>query len=462
MNAGIVSSPSCAAALLCLSSPALFAQPAPPPAPEQPPKTDARAGELADDAEAQAPPDSAVDLLDREHLTGGWGGARSSLAAAGLTLDIGWTQFAQGVVDGGRRRDWDYGGNLDMMLNADLDRAGVVPGGTLWARAESRYGETINDDSGAFTPVNTRGYFPLTDRMNEGIPFTITELAYTQSIDGTLDFTVGKMLTAEGDPNEFAGGLGRTQFLNSNFIYNAATSQTSPYSTLGVALDWYAAPWITVSSAVFSTTDSSTTTGFDHLDDGWTWWTQAETRYRLGPLPGGMNVGFQYAFDSQFTKIGGRLTLIPGGVSLDTVSDSWAAFWGVWQYLCTPDSPPDEIDASDARADIRGVGLFARIGFADPDANPVNWSASMGLGGRGMIPGRDEDAFGVGYYYTDVQDSAAFSLLGLPSSSQGVEAFYNIALTPAVGLTVDVQWVDEGVTDTEAATVLGVRLDMNF
>ncbi len=368
-------------------------------------------------------------------------------------------------MTGGRRRDWDYGGNLDILMNADLERMGFGPGGggTLAVRAESRYGETVNDDTGAFTPVNTRGYFPLTDGINESIPIAITELAYTLSFSEKFDVTVGKMITAWGDPTEFAGGEGRTQFLNSNFIYNAATSQTAPYSTLGAAVDWYPMPAVTVSSALFATTDSSTTTGFDDLDDGLTWWTQLETRYRLGGLPGGLNAGFQYAFDNEFTRIGGRLTLIPGGVSVETVSDSWAVFCGAWQYVFTPDAPPaDELDASDSHADLRGLGVFARFGFADPDANPVKWSASAGVGGRGLIPGRDGDTFGAGYYYTDVQNPRAFSLLGLPSSGQGFEAFYNIALTPAVGLTLDLQWVDGGLAGADAATVLGLRLDIAF
>jgi porin len=320
----------------------------------------------------------------------------------------------------------------------------------------------VNDDSGAFTPVSTLGYFPLTDRVNQGIPFSITELAYTQTFFETLDVTIGKMLTAEGDPTEFAGGLGRTQFFNSNFIYNAATSQAAPYSTLGAAVDWYPAPWITLSSALFATTDSSTTTSFDHLDDGWTWWSQAATQYSLWGLPGGMNAGFQYAFDNQFIRIDGRLTLVPGGAGPEMVSHSWAGFWGAWQYLYTPDAPAATIDASDNRADMRGLGLFARFGFADPDANPINWSASVGLGGRGLVPGRDDDTFGVGYYYTDIQNSRPFALLGLPSSSQGCEAFYNIAIKPAIGLTLDLQWIDEGLTGTDAATILGLRLDVQF
>lgn len=408
-------------------------------------------------------PEYAGELLDRSVLSGDWGGTRSDLAAKGLTFDLGWTQVVQGVVAGGRRRDWDYGGNLNLALNADFEKLGLGLPGWLVVRGESRYGETVNDDSGAFTPVNTRGHFPLATGVNEGIPFTITELAYTLAVGETLEFTIGKMLTAEGDPVEFAGGDGRTQFLNSNFIYNVVTSKTAPYSTLGAAADWTPAEWITLSSALFETTDSSTTSGFDHWEDGWTWWGQAAASYRLGGLPGGANAGFQYAFGNDFPKlVDGKLTLIPGGVGVETLRDSWAVFFGGWQYLWTPDEVADQIDAADGKVDLKGLGVFARLGFADEDSNPARWSISAGLGGRGVIPGRDDDSLGAGYYYTDVQNGGVFSRLGLPSSAQGIEAYYSVALTPAVALTFDMQWVDGTLEQQDPATVVGVRLDISF
>jgi hypothetical protein len=175
--------------------------------------------------------------------------------------------------------------------------------------------------------------------------------------------------------------------------------------------------------------------------------------------PGGDAV---YAFGGEFVKPGGRLSLFSGGASIETVHDSWAVFAGAWQYLYTPDKPPDHIDAGDDRADLHGLGVFARIGFADPNANPVDWSASVGIGGRGLIPGRDGDSWGAAYYYTRTQAPRGFTLLGLNRTGQGFEAYYNIAVTPAVGLTFDAQWIDEGLKSKDPATVLGARLHVNF
>jgi len=46
-----------------------------------------------------------------------------------------------------------------------------------------------------------------------------------------------------------------------------------------------------------NTADSSTTTGFDDFGKGVTWTTEADFQYRLGHLPGGMNLGGLWSFD---------------------------------------------------------------------------------------------------------------------------------------------------------------------
>ncbi|MBX3391180.1 MAG: carbohydrate porin [Phycisphaeraceae bacterium] len=402
------------------------------------------------------------DRPERDRLLGDVGGHRSNLESRGIAFEFSWTHVAQGVIRGGERRDWDLCGNADLLIEADLEALRLAPGGSLAVRLESRYGETVNDDSGAFSPVNTRGYFPLTDRENEGIPFTITELNYTLPVGETVEVTVGKMLMYEGDPVEFAGGGGKTQFLNSNFIYNASASLPAPYSTLGLEAAWTPDPAVTFSAAIFSTADSSTTTGFDHLDDGWTVWGQADTRYRMAGLPGGVNAGFLYAFQGEFVRLGGWMEPGEDGSDSPTAGETWSVFAGLWQYVHTIDQAPDEIDASDAHADLRGLGIFARVGFADRETNPAQCSLSVGLGGRGLILGRDDDTYGVGYYSTDVVKSLPMAEPGVKPAWRGVEVFYSVALTPAARVTGDVQWIDDGAVGTAAATVIGLRLNLEF
>jgi porin len=40
--------------------------------------------------------------------------------------------------------------------------------------------------------------------------------------------------------------------------------------------------------------------------------------------------------------------------------------------------------------------MFFRFGMGDKDTNPVDWDLKIGLGGRGLFPGRANDTYGIG------------------------------------------------------------------
>ncbi|HBS27947.1 MAG TPA: hypothetical protein DEB06_00510 [Phycisphaerales bacterium] len=413
----------------------------------------------ADVAPAAPPPE--LGLLERERLLGNWWGARTKLAESGIRFEIDWTQTIQGVVGGGREREWEYGGSLDYLLNIDLGKAGLVPGGFLRARGESRYGDSVNGISGAVLPVDTRGFFPLTSPIDDEIPIALTELTYTQFFAPWVGVFAGKLQTLDGDPNEFASGRGARQFMNSHFIFESVTALTVPYSTLGGGVVLLPSENITILSTVMNSTDSSTTSGFDDFGDGWTWTTELRAQYTLGTLPGGMNLGVIYAADGAFQTIGGRLGLLPF-VARDTEDSTWAVYWSGWQYLVTLDEPTGPIRVDDGVPDLRGLGLFARAGFADDDTNPVEVSVSGGLGGRGLVPTRGRDTFGVGVFYTRLQELRGFQLGGIDRDSVGGEGYYTLAITPAMDLTLNLQVLSTAFDGLDTATILGFRLNMRF
>jgi porin len=212
---------------------------------------------------------------------------------------------------------------------------------------------------------------------------------------------------------------------------------------------------------LYNTTDSSTTTGFGDIGDGWTWSTEAQFQYRLGDLPGGQNVAVIYADDNMFLNFN-RSTISPEGVLLVGEDNTWAAYWSGWQYLFTLDEVPDRIDVSDGRADLRGIGLFARFGLADDDTNPIAWSFSTGVGGRGLVPGRDDDTFGLAFAYSDIDRGPFAAILGFDEDAYGFEAFHNFALAAGVALTLDAQVINPAVDGVNTATILGARLNIRF
>lgn len=412
-------------------------------------------------------PDYTGDFASRAALLGDLDGERTRLAEKGIQFGIDWNNTVQSVVTGGRDRTTAYGGTLDYNLTFDLMRMGVLPGAVVKLRGESRYGKSVNTQAGPLVPANTDMFFPATDEVDEAVPIALTTLTFTQYLADTFGVYGGKFDTLDGDGNEFAGGRGLTQFQNMNLLLSPGLLTTVPYSTLGGGVIWQPTPHVMLISSVMATSDSSTTSGFDTLDEGWSWVSQLRVQYRLGRLPGGVSVVGSYAWDNDFATIGRRFVLAPGqGITPGpTSNDSWAIAFSAWQYLFADESAEAAdapLNVDDGRPDRRGFGLFARLGFADEDTNPIEFAASGGLAGRGLIPGRDDDVYGVGYFYNGVQTGRLTETIGMRDGYQGFEAFYNIALTPAAQLTFDVQVLEQPTDRLDTSVVLGARMLFRF
>ena len=121
--------------------------------------------------------------------------------------------------------------------------------------------------------------------------------------------------------------------------------------------------------------------------------------------------------------------------------------------------PIQPLDLHDGRPDLKGWGVFLMWGVNDEDTNPFQWSLSAGVGGKGLIPGRDNDVFGIGYFYNELEQGGIVDrTLDIRDGEQGFEVFYEAQLTPWLRLTPDVQVVRPGLGDNDTAVVLGLRL----
>ena len=123
------------------------------------------------------------------------------------------------------------------------------------------------------------------------------------------------------------------------------------------------------------------------------------------------------------------------------------------------------VPTKDFAQDKPGMGVFYRFSYTPADRSAYDVYLSAGIGGRGVIPGRRYDRFGVGSYWLK-QSSDFSSQPGIPlllGNEVGVEAFYNFAITPWMQLTADVQWIaDPGKQSSGDAVVLGTRLNIRF
>jgi porin len=408
-------------------------------------------------------PDYGGDIWNRSYLTGDWGGKRTEWANKGIQYESEIMQYGQKVTSGGIDKTAAWGGKINYMLHLDLQKMGVMPGGLIYVRFDGRWGRSSTGRTGQLLPANEASLIPVDfDDLERETWGTLTALNYTQFLSEKFAVFLGQIDMMDGDPNEFAGGRGDTQFMNYNFIYAAPTAIV-PASTLGAGGMFMPNKNVTIASQVVSATDSSFSNGFDTLDDGHIWTTSLMTQYRLGELPGGFNATYLKWFDTDFTDIKSIYDLPGEGIISSTKDSSWLVALSAWQYLYTEETSKGPLNLWNKKPDLQGVGLFARIGLADKDTNPMHNNYSVGIGGRGSIPGRDNDAWGVGYFYTDLDpDVIASSLVGIKDDFQGAEVFYSLAITPAAKLTFDVQFLESSFKGIDDATVAGVRFQMIF
>ena len=103
------------------------------------------------------------------------------------------------------------------------------------------------------------------------------------------------------------------------------------------------------------------------------------------------------------------------------------------------------------------------MGVSDGNPNTIHWSALIGVGGKGLVPGRPADNWGIGYYYDGMSQYLKDALAPAVAlrDEQGVELFYNFTLTPWFVLGADLQVIRPGVA-SGTAVIPGVRAVIRF
>jgi porin len=411
-------------------------------------------------------------LWTRPALTGDWGGLRTDLIRKGIKFSIDAVQTYQGVVEGGTDRHWKYGGSLDMVLDIDFQKAGLWPGAFLRLRAETQFGEFADTHTGALLPPNLDALFPLPDNHTTHL----SSVMFMQFLSPWFGLILGKLDTLDGDGNHFAGARGKDQFLHPALVLNPAALRTTPYSALGVgciilipnAWGKDEAP----GSLTFTLLDAGgvpnrsgfTDHPFHHVVSAF----ELRLPTKFAGLPGSQLLGATHStrnftgLDPNPRQLLAALLGIPGA-SLPRENDSWSFYYNFHQYLFI--EPGQDTKGKGVNPDqnmLQGIGLFGRFGYADNKTSPVQAFYSIGVGGRGIIPGRDNDTFGVGYFYTSLSSELPRVVRRRFGDARGVEIYYNIEVTPWLHITPDIQIVDPSNKSVDKAVVFGVRAKIDF
>ena len=386
-----------------------------------------------------------------EGLTGDWCGNRDYLACRGITFELDVAHFYQGVTRGGLEREFRYGGHGDYVANIDFGKLGVQEGLLLKIRTEHRFGENINEATGAILPASVLADLPIRDDED----LMITNFLFTQFISERTAVFFGKLDTFDGDLNAFAHGRGKTQFSNVGFVANPVTLRTIPYSTLGcgfVILGDEGIP--VVSYTLLNSQDTTDTAGFNELfEDGVAMALELRLPTKFGGLPGHQLIGGTWN-SRDFTSLGQDPRVVLPNVAINETSGSWSVYWNADQYLHVDPCNP-----------ARGWGLFGRAGIADDEANPLHWFLSFGIGGHNPHRGHEADTFGVGWFVAGTSDEIGpiiEATLGPIQNGHGVELYYNWQATPWLNITPDLQVIVPARENVDTALLAGIRAVMRL
>lgn len=399
-------------------------------------------------------PPYAGPLWERSTFGGDWFGHRSNLRDCGWTFDINSTQFYQGVVDGGLRQQFRFGGRADVILKLDGQKAGLWEGFFVELHDETLYGQSVNALTGGLMPVSIAQVLPTPDAPLNAL----TGIKFTQALSEQFALFAGKINTVDGFRQPFAGYRGVDGFMNVNFTLPHILARTTPYSAWGGGFAILRDLEPVASFMVLDTNNTPTTTGFpEFFDNGVSLLGVVNLPTNFLGRKGHQGIGGSYS-TRKYSSLDNLpyliiSTLRPQLPPAPQETGSWTVFYMFDQTIrnvCCDEK--------------RSWGLFGNAGISDGNPNPIRWMANIGLGGAAPIASRPYDSFGVGYFYNGTATqlkNLAPRLLAL-QDEQGIETFYTVGLSPWCQITADLQVIDPIRSRVDTAVVFGLRAKLDF
>ena len=421
------------------------------------------------------------DLMERPAFTGDWWNARNWLSEKGVNLDVQVVSYAQGNGYGGRSTNgaFEYFGTADYALNLDLNAMGLWPGAFMRIRGQTNWGQGVNLDVGAISPVNFETVMP--EPGPSGLT-TLTEYWMVQYVSPKLGFIFGMVdTTLLPGGNVFSSGR-YDQFMNTSLWFPPVLFSTVPATAMTAGAFYTINDWLSGTTLVLDPYGQASYSGFASAFHSPTDATVLQGfTFKVKPWdkPGNQRLIFTWSSREKVpvdaygrlilsgiaASSNNRLILPSGGprplrklwareVRNDTEGGNWNFWYNFDQYIWTRPEDPKQ-----------GWGVFGSFAWAGGNVNPVAESYTLGIGGTGMVPKRPKDKFGIGYYYLNMSNDLAGVFQA--NAEQGIEIFYNIEVTPWLHITPDLQVIidpggNTGAGGRDPAIVYGIRAQMNF
>jgi porin len=389
-------------------------------------------------------------ICSRSQLFGDWHGARSGLAAHGVSTDLHLTQFFQGVASGGLEQTFRYGDKLDLYMIAETGKLGLWEGGKLQIHAvDWQFGQNSILDAAGLAPVNLLLLTPETEAS-----FGLTQLFYEHELGAGWELGVGRVNMLDLWTDFYPDwGRGMDGFMNISAVAPLSIDPSLPLITNAAGFLKAGERGMEAAFLVLESQDSPTTVGLD-FPNGVALLAALRKYTDFGGLSGSHTLVGTYATgDYTSFDTGGWVIDPPNGVIPAEKSGTWAALYLGEQRLWE-----DPCDKS------RYTKLFGYVGFSDPDNSPFQWTGSLSVEAFGPLTSRPHDRMGLAYFYnalnSDFQN--AFSMVSPIGDVQGGEVYYNAQITPWFHLTADIQVVEPSVQAEDTALVLGLRGKVDF
>jgi len=381
---------------------------------------------------------NAESVWTRAKLTGDWGGARSSLKKAGITIKSTLTNFYQGMVSGEGNNDFEFGSKWGLATIFNGQKLGLWEGFFAVAHIEYNMGHSVNGNGGTLLPVNTSLAYPGIEGADrfDGSVYLIQFLSKTDKI------VLGKMSTRDlTNFSTFSGGGGRDGFQNVSFI-TAPNGITTP--------DIFGAAYMSnndkrdLTFMVYDANSSLNKIGFsDRFQNGVTFFGSADLVVHIAGLKGKQGL-LGVASTKDVYNTDDVLDIINPNQTSEKKSNRWTLGYYFEQALWQ--SPTKK---------AQNLGLYGQVIITDGEGSPTDFGLVLGLGGRAPFEKRPLDRWGIGYFNYSFSDG--ISELKIPSSpitgaglsmakgESGIETYYNAFLTPWFSIGADFQWIQPGI-----------------
>jgi porin len=395
-------------------------------------------------------------------------GARRALARHGV--EVGGVYYGETFYNwGGFDQGGEYDGVLELYVKADMHKLGFWKGLCFHADGYQIHGNSITAANiGSLMPVSN---LEATDATR------LFELWFEQHLfNDKLAVKFGQ-LAADA---EFVISEGGGYFLNGTWGWPSITAAdlpsggpAYPLATPGVRVAINPNDKLGVMVAVYNGDPAPKCANEDpqrcndhgldfELDDPPLLMAEGAYTYNPKGLRGIVKIGGWHhfgEFEDQRFDSGGALIAVTGNAGRP-LDHNWGLYGIIDQLIW-------RVPGSE---DPKGVGIFARVIGAPADRNLIDFYADGGVTFTGMIPGRPDDAFAVGFAYTNISDDvSAFDVdFGEPVARNYealIEICYTYQINPGWSVQPNFQYIFQpggNVAGQKDATVVGARTSIAF